>query len=227
MDQYIELMKDCAIFSGLPDAVLEKEILPLGRIQENAKGSYLIRFQDACSYFGIILTGKVSMMHIYGNGNYGIIGVLEERDLFGADIACTRSGSSPYYAVAMQYTKVLLFPVSMVWEPGVLTDPTRNRILQNLLLFIADENMRKEYRIAILLQKGLRDRIVTFLLMQAKKRGANTFTIPFTRGELASYLCVNRSCLSHELSVMQQEGLIQFSRNTFTVFNMMEDDGEY
>ena len=73
-------------------------------------------------------------MHIYGNGNYGIIGVLEEQDLVGTDIACTRSGNSPYYAVAMQYTKVLLFPVSMEWEPGVLTDPARNRILQNLLL---------------------------------------------------------------------------------------------
>ena len=227
MDQYIELLKDCAIFSGLPNAVLEKEILPLGRIQENAKGSYLIRFQDTCSYFGIILTGKVSMMHIYGNGNYGIIGILEDRDLFGADIACTRNGTSPYYAVAMQYTRVLLFPVSMVWKQGVLMDATRNHILQNLLLFIADENIRKEYRIAILLQKGLRDRITTFLMMQAKKRGSDTFTIPFTRGELASYLCVNRSCLSHELSLMQQEGLILFDRNTFTLLNRMEDDGEY
>ena len=40
---------------------------------------------------------------------------------------------------------------------------------------------------------------------------------PFSREELAAFLCVNRSALSHELSVMQQEGLITFRKNIFTL----------
>ena len=37
------------------------------------------------------------------------------------------------------------------------------------------------------------------------------------REELAAFLCVNRSALSHELSQMQQEELIQFRKNTFAL----------
>ena len=59
--------------------------------------------------------------------------------------------------------------------------------------------------------------ITTFLTMQASRLQDTTFRISFSREELASYLCVNRSALSHELSVMQQEGLITFRKNVFTL----------
>ena len=39
--------------------------------------------------------------------------------------------------------------------------------------------------------------------------------IPFSREELADFLCVNRSALSKELGRMQQEQLIRFHRNRF------------
>ena len=36
---------------------------------------------------------------------------------------------------------------------------------------------------------------------------------------MASYMCVNRTSLSHELSLMEQEGIISFDKNTFTLLN--------
>ena len=60
---------------------------------------------------------------------------------------------------------------------------------------------------------------MTFLVMQANKRQTDTFSVPFTRDEMASYLCVNRTCLSHELSQMEKEGIIKFKRNQFTLLN--------
>ena len=80
---------------------------------------------------------------------------------------------------------------------------------------ISHDNIKKEYRLAILAQKGLRERIMTYLTMQADKRGSRKIKIPFSRDELASFLCVNRSALSHELSLMQQEGIIRFRKNEF------------
>ena len=89
--------------------------------------------------------------------------------------------------------------------------------ISRLLTLISHENMKKEYRLAILSQKGLRERIMTYLTMQAARRQTNTFSIPFSREELASFLCVNRSALSHELSRMEQEGLITFRKNVFSL----------
>ena len=93
------------------------------------------------------------------------------------------------------------------------------KIVENALKLISHENMRKEYRLAILSRKGLRERILTYLMMQSGRRKKATFTIPFTREELASFLCVNRSAMCHELSLMQQEGLISFRKNEFTLCN--------
>ncbi len=93
-------------------------------------------------------------------------------------------------------------------------------MLDQLLTLIAQENMKKEYRLAILSQKGLRERILTYLTMQVRKRGSNTIKVSFSREEMASFLCVNRSALSHELSLMQREGIIRFRKNVFTLLEL-------
>lgn len=227
MDQLIRMMQESILFSNLSEETIEKEILPHGRIQDVPKGNHLISFQEKADYFGVVLSGKFNLLHIYGNGNFGIMGVLEPGDLLGIDLMYTRSRISPYYAQAMQQTRVLLFPVDMILSRGWLPELTRLTVLEKLLMLISDENMRKEYRLAILFQKGLRDRIMTFLTMQANKRHSDTFSVPFTRDEMASYLCVNRSCLSHELSMMEQEGILKFCRNTFTLLNWDHRSREY
>ena len=219
MDQLVQILHKSPIFSDFPEDVLINEILPHGRLREIIKGNHLIYFQETYDTFGVILAGKVSLLHVYENGNYAVMGILEKTDLLGADLACTRTRISPYYAVAVQETTVLSFPIRMVLHPGLISEEIRLKLLHKMLTFVADENMRKEYRLAILFQKGLRDRIMTFLTMQANKRKTNNFTIPFTRDEMASYLCVNRTCLSHELSLMEKEGILTFSRNTFTLLH--------
>ncbi len=89
-------------------------------------------------------------------------------------------------------------------------------------MLLSHENMRKFYRLAILSQRSLRSRIMMYLTMQAGQRGTNSFHIPFSKEELASFLCVNRSALSRELGRLQREGVIQFRGNQFTILN--EDD---
>lgn len=227
MAQLARILKESFLFSDLSEETIEQEILPHGRIQDIPKGNYLVSFREKLDYFGVVLDGRLNLIHIYGNGNYGIMGVLEAGDHFGADLICTGSRISPYYAQAMQQTQVLLFPCKLLLEAGIIPQSIRLAILGKLLMLISDENIRKEYRLAILFQKGIRDRIMTYLIMQANKRHSATFSVPFTREEMASYLCVNRTCLSHELSMMEKEGILKFSRNTFTLLNWDKKNGEY
>lgn len=227
MNQLVRMLQESILFSGLSEETIENEILPCGRTQAIPKGNHLISFQEKVDIFGVVLSGKLNLLHIYGNGNYGIMGVLEPGDLLGIDLIYTGSRTSPYFAQAMQQTQVLTFPVDLILSRDRLSESTRLSVLEKLLTLISDENMRKEYRLAILFQKGIRDRILTFLTMQANKRHSNTFSVPFSREEMASYLCVNRTCLSHELSLLEQEGIIKFHRNTFTLLNWDHQNGVY
>ena len=222
MEQFVQLHKKSGLLADLTDQVIAEEILPLGRFQDIPKGNNLICYQERVDSFSIVLRGKFNILHIYGNGDYGIMDVLEPGDSVGIDLMCTKSRISPYYAEAAVMSQVVTFPADMILKPGALREEIRMSIYSKLLNFIADENIKKEYRLAILFQKSMRGRIMTYLSMQANKRRNATFTIPFTRDEMASYLCVNRSCLSHELSLMEQEGILKFNRNTFTLLHWDE-----
>ena len=93
------------------------------------------------------------------------------------------------------------------------------------MTLVSHDNMRRYYRIAILSQKGLRSRILTYLTMQAERLCCSSFAIPFNREELADYLCVNRSALSHELKRMEREGILRTRKNLFVLCQDGEREG--
>ena len=210
-------LQQSALFCDLSAQTIAETLLPLGTMQEYPRGAYLIMPQVRLERFGLVVSGLIHTAHISVDGDLRILDALEAGEFYGADLMCTRSRISPYHAVAAQPSRVLLLPVEAVLEPGCLPEEDRQKVLRRLLTLIAHENMRKDYRLAILSQKGLRERLLTYLTMQADKRGTDTFTIPFDREALASFLCVNRSALSHELTLMRRDGLIRCRKSEFTL----------
>ena len=217
MRQYLPLLAGCPLFQGLSPADIEAYILPHARLTEHPRGAILLHPQQQLREFGILASGSVHIIHISADGDSRIMDSLETGEVYGSDLMCTRSRLSPYHAIAAQPCRMVILPIALVLEAGFLPDRQRQQILLQLLTLIAHDNMRKDYRLAILSQKGLRERLMTYLTMQAAKRGTATFSIPFDREALASFLCVNRSALSHEITLMRREGLIQCRKNTFTL----------
>lgn len=217
MDRIVNRMTHCSVFRGLDPQGLQKELLTKGHSKKYSKGTFLLLPQQELNYFAVILRGKIQTLHQFSDGNYSIMEVFEEGELFGADLICTKSRISPYHAVAAVDTELFLIPWQLPFVKGYLSEDLRQDLQLRLLRLVANSNMQKEYRLAILSQKGLRERILTYLQMQAAKRQVKSFEIPFSRDDLASFLCVNRSALSHELSKMQSDGLIEFHKNRFTL----------
>lgn len=217
MDELLTQMKRCALFRDIPESVLEEKILPVGKVQDLPKDGMLIHDQEKVEYFSLLISGRLHTLHSFEDGAYSIFHVVRPGGVAGVDLLWTGSRVAPYFVTAAEPSRVLNFPASLLED---LMEPQwRYQIMENALRIISQENMRREYRLAILSRKGLRERILTYLSMQAARRRMATFTIPFSREELASYLCVNRSAMCHELSLMQQEGLIEFQKKEFTLCN--------
>ena len=65
-------------------------------------------------------------------------------------------------------------------------------------------------KVRILAQKRLRDRLKIYLqTLTPDEKGC--YSLPYTRTELADFLCVDRSALSRELCRMRDEGILDFS----------------
>lgn len=87
-----------------------------------------------------------------------------------------------------------------------------------MVSLIADKNKQLMEKLAIISQKTLRKKILTYLSLQIQQNnGKNKFTIPLGRLELANYLNVDRSALTRELNNMKKEGIIDYSKNTFKI----------
>ena len=215
--EQITVLSKSELFRGIPEKTVACYVLPQVQIQTFSKGQFLIVPQQKVEHISVVRSGRIHIMHLFPDGGYSLMSVLRPEKVLGADLVCTRSRIAPYHAVAAADTVILSFSAELLTTPGILPEQERLKGLGNLLTLISQENMKKEYRLAILSQKGLRGRIWTYLTMQASNRGDSTITIPFSREELASFLCVNRTALSHELSQMRQEGLISFRKNVFTI----------
>ena len=82
---------------------------------------------------------------------------------------------------------------------------------------LADDNIKMAKKIEILVERGLRERILTYLNILTSKSGSNSVSVRMNREQLAQFLCVNRSALSNELNKMKKEGIIDFKKDKFTI----------
>ena len=213
----MDALAQCRLLRGLPPELLEGELLPRGKVRDYEKQAVLAAPGDRVDWFAVVLRGKVQISQIFSDGTSSLMDALGPGYTLGTDLICTRSRRSPYYAIAAGPLRILRFPAALLLEPGALPEEGRLVLWRNLLTILSDDSLRKHYRLAILARRGLRDRVLVYLTMQAERRGTHTFRIPFSREELAAFLCVNRSALSHELSRMEAEGLIRFRKNEFTL----------
>jgi CRP-like cAMP-binding protein len=89
------------------------------------------------------------------------------------------------------------------------------QLIKNMLYILAEKNIILTKKMEHLSRRTTREKLLSFLSNQAVMTKNNMLKIPFNRQELADYLCVDRSALSRELSLMQNEGLIRFAKNYF------------
>ena len=84
-----------------------------------------------------------------------------------------------------------------------------------MVRLISEKNQRLMDKASIVSQKTLREKTLAYLRNEAERQGSQRFTISLGRVALADYLCADRSALTRELSLMRNEGLIDYEKNTF------------
>ena len=120
MDELIACLKGNDLFSDFSEALIRDAVLPHRQMQEYRKGVLVIAPQQRVNRFGIVLAGKIHMMHIFSEGSYSLMSFLVPGALLGTDLIFTRSQLSPYHAMAAADTRVICFPAELVTQPGML-----------------------------------------------------------------------------------------------------------
>jgi len=104
----------------------------------------------------------------------------------------------------------MLLDFSALMSQKTLTCPCRMQVTANLMQDMAQQLLFFNTKVRILAQKRLRDRLKIYLqTLTPDEKGC--YSLPYTRTELADFLCVDRSALSRELCRMRDERILDFS----------------
>ena len=120
--------------------------------------------------------------------------------------------------VTAESSEVLFLNIKKIEGERKMLPSWYPKLLRNLLLMSSQKNLILTNRIFSISAKSVRGRLLTYLNTQAVKSGSTRFSIPFTRQQMADYLNLDRSALSKELCRMRDEGLLDFHKNQFVLF---------
>lgn len=213
------ILKSAPLFAGIETAQLAT-LLPTLCPQEQTfyKEDIILRVGQQSNRIGILLVGALQPLRHTPDGTLVPMPVMQPGSIFG-DVLGGASIASPVTIQASSDCTVVWLPYTALLCPSHLPDAAHGILLQNLLRIISDKYFDLSFRIDLLVQKTLRAKVSAYLLSQAELQGCNTFAIPFTRAQLATYLNCERSALCRELSRMQQEGLLETYQKSFKLLH--------
>ena len=119
--------------------------------------------------------------------------------------------------MALENAVVLLLDCKRVLTSCPNACPFHSNLVRNLLRGIAQKNLILTQKIRCMSQKTTQEKLMEFLLEQAKQHGSGEFVIPYDRQALADYLGVERSAMSAEISKLKKAGRIDCSGSRFRV----------
>lgn len=181
------------------------------------KGALICRQGEAVPAAGLLLSGEVHIVQDDLWGNQSIFSRIGPGELFSEAYAAVPGAVSLVNAVAAQESSVLLLSVSRILHTCPSACALHAQLIRNLLACVAQKNLRLAQKITHTAPKTIRGRVLSYLSAESIRRGKRSFQIPFSRQQLADYLCVERSALSAELGKMQRDGLIEFRKNAFSL----------
>ena len=183
-------------------------------IRRYRRGELLLMAGYETRELGIVLEGEITAAKPMPDGSAVVMTHMGPGGVF-ADVLAGGRSKSPVTVTAALPCRVLYLPCEALLRPCGAMHSAHLQLLHNWLDTISSKYFALDRRLELLCCKSLRGRICLWLLEQREQAGADTFTTPLTRAELASYLNCDRSALCRELSRMQEAGLVELFRRSF------------
>jgi len=214
--KYLEILKKCPLFVQIEEDQLLKMLSCLGAKVESFDKKYTVFFEGApAKYIGIVLSGSVQISQVDYYGNRSILSMVGPSEVFAEAFACAEVASIPVTVTAWEPSEIMLIDCSHILHICENACAFHQQLIYNLMKDLAKKTSLFHQRIEITSKRTTREKLLTYLTLQAKNVGKNHFEIPFDRQGLADYLEVERSGLSAEIGKLTREGLIYSKKNYF------------
>jgi CRP-like cAMP-binding protein len=216
MEKYYEILLTNPIFAGISREELHSMLQCLNaRATAVPKGSPVFLEGDPAGFIGIVLEGAVRIVRDDYYGQRTLLAQAEPGDIFAETYACAGVDAMPVSGYAALDSRVLLLQSRKMLTVCTNACGFHNRLVKNLLQVVSQKNLLLSSKIQFMSRKTTKEKLMAYLLDQAKRWGSPEFTIPLDRQALADFLGVERSAMSAELSKLRRDGLLESTGSRF------------
>ena len=207
----IPVLISSSLFKGIEEDKLEQLLATVSyQLKSYKKGELIAVEGDNCEHLGIIISGNIQIQKSHSSGKIVVLDLLAKGDLFGEVIIFSQEHRFP--ATILSVTASCIFLIS---KAEIKQLCIKNELfLENFLQALTNKILMLNRKVKTLSYKTIREKIANLLMEEYLQQKTPLLTLPYKRHEMADLLGIPRPSLSRELSVMKEEGLIDYYRNT-------------
>ena len=204
------------LFANIEAENLEKLcVCLLAREKEFERGTFVFRAGEDIKFVYYILSGSMHIIDEDFWGNRSIVETMPVDTLFGEAYVFSSMENYLVSVIAAENSTILEIDPIKLFETCSNGCQCHAQLVRNALHIVSEKIVRLTEKLGHVMQRTTREKLLSYLSVCAHKAKKSSFFIPYSRQQLADYLCVDRSALSHELSRMQKLGLLRYHKNYF------------
>lgn len=169
---------------------------------------------------GVVLSGSLTISKDSFDGSRVIISKLLPGDMFGEIAAFSERRLWPATVEAQSEAHVMFMPPEKIVGSCQNACLSHRLLIMNMLKIVSNKAMNLNKKIEYLSIKSVREKICKFLMEQYKKQKSTTLHLDMNRNEMSDFLNVTRPSLSREMSVMKDEGIIDYYRSSIKILDL-------
>lgn len=218
IEEHITSLEKCGLFQDIETKDISVMLKCLNaKAISYQKDDFVFREGQKATNIGVVLSGCVQIVKEDYYGNRNILSRMTESETFGESFACAHTDSLPVNVIASENSTILFLNCERIISTCPNACVFHRQIIYNLLQLVASKNLAFQKKIEITSKRTTREKLMTYLTMQARQHQSSSFTIPYNRQELADYLEVERSAMSAEISKMKKDKIIDCNRYDFKI----------
>lgn len=220
MTEHYKKILQCPLFHGIHEVDLP-HLLPCLKAftKTYEKNEIIFLAGTTIHYTCVVLQGSVQIVYEDILGNRTIFGNVGTGELFGETFSFFQQEPLPVSVISNEESLILYLDCGGILTTCSSTCKFHHQLIENMLKIFARKNIFLNKKIRYLSKRTTREKLLAYLSDEATSSKETIFSIPFSRQELADFLCVERSAMSTELNKIKKDGILDFHKNQFRFKN--------
>ena len=220
MDRFMPFMRQIPLFRGIGDNEIRSLLQCLhARVQTFEKQQTVWEPMEKLPFLVLIQDGGLVVLQEDWRGNRIIAGDFGPGDFLGEKAIGELDGCLPFFISVRAKTTLILIDHNAALSPCAQHCQAHLLLLRNMVDALLQKEVRLLYKVEYLSKRTTREKIMSYLSIQAIRQGTRRVSVPYTRQELADLLAVDRSAMCTQLTKMQEDGLIRYGRRHFELLD--------